>query len=68
MAQAYKIIARNELTGQRVQHQLLDGNLITNEHDAQEFANTLAAKMTARTRESWVGVVELFTVGVNVRR
>lgn len=68
MAQAYKIIARNSVTGQRVQHQLLDGNLLTNESDAQEFANQLAAKMTARTRESWLGEIELFTVGLNVRR
>lgn len=59
---AYHIFARNTQTGQRVQHQVLDGSLITQEDLAQDFANGLAAKMTSRSRQSWVGVVESYTV------
>lgn len=61
--QAYKIMARNDRTRQRVQEQYLAGTVITDYERAVTQAQQLANKMASRGRDSWTGEVELYTVG-----
>lgn len=55
--------ARNLVTGQTVKNQDLTGARFTlkQRHLAENMAQQLADKMTARTREPWVGFVESYT-------
>jgi hypothetical protein len=58
--------ARNTLTGQTVKNQDLTGHRFTRAQRTmcQEVADQLAAKMTARTGEPWVGFCEAYTPSV----
>lgn len=55
--------ARNTVTGQSVKNQDLTGArfTLTQRHMCQEVADQLAARMTARTGETWVGYCESYT-------
>jgi hypothetical protein len=55
--------ARNTLTGQTVKNQDLTGARFTlaQRSMCQEIADRLAADMTARTGEAWVGFCEAYT-------
>lgn len=61
--QAYKIMARNDRTKQRVQEQDLAGAVITDYERAVIQAQLLANKMASRSRDSWTAEVALYTVG-----
>jgi hypothetical protein len=61
--QAYKIMARNDRTKQRVQEQDLAGAVITDHERAVIQAQLLANKMASRSRDSWTAEVQLYTVG-----
>lgn len=61
--QAYKIMARKNLTGTRIQRQDLRGNVITNYEQAMQEATAFAQKHSARMRETWLPEVALYTVG-----
>ena len=56
-------MARNTRTGQTVKTQDLTGTRYTAAQRAiaQEVADQLAAKMTARTTETWQGFLETYT-------
>lgn len=60
--QAYKIIAKNTKTGQRIIKQFLDGLVITDPAEANRHAQAHAQAMAARSRDTWVGEIELYTV------
>jgi hypothetical protein len=55
--------ARNTVTGQTVKNQDLTGARFTQAQRAmcQEVADQLAARMTARTGDNWVGFCESYT-------
>lgn len=55
--------ARNTITGQTVKNQDLTGARFTlQQHSlAQESADMLAAKMSTRTGDPWIAVVETYT-------
>jgi hypothetical protein len=55
--------ARNTVTGATVKTQDLTGTRLTlgQRHIAQELAQQLADRMTARTGETWVGFCEAYT-------
>jgi hypothetical protein len=55
--------ARNTRTGQSVKNQDLTGARFTLQQRAmcQEVADQLAARMTARTGDTWVGFCEAYT-------
>ena len=64
MEQKYLVAkARNLITGQSVKNQDLTGARFTlrQQNLAQESADQLADKMSARTGEPWVGFVETYT-------
>lgn len=61
--QAYKIMAKNVKTHQRVQQQFLDDSVITDYEQAMQVAQALAQQYSARTRETWIAEVQLYTVG-----
>ncbi len=61
--QAYKIMARNVDTSQRIQKQFLDGTVITDREEAMMTAQSLAEQISARRRETWVAEVSLYTAG-----
>jgi len=64
MEQQYLISkARNTITGQTVKNQDLTGArfLLTQRFLCQEVADQLAAKMTERTGDTWVGYCEAYT-------
>lgn len=54
-------------TGQKVKGQDLTGHKYTSSQRkwAQEAADRIAAKQTARTEREWVGILETYTPGVN---
>jgi hypothetical protein len=55
--------ARNTVTGQSVKNQDLTGGRFTLKQRvlAEDSARQLAAKMTARTGDTWQGFVEAYT-------
>jgi nitrate/TMAO reductase-like tetraheme cytochrome c subunit len=55
--------ARNTVTGQTVKNQDLTGNRFSRSqrHLAEDMADQLAKKMSARTGEEWQGFVEAYT-------
>ena len=61
--QAYKIMAKNTRTGIRVQQQNLTGYLNTDLETANRAAQDFAQQQTAKTGDSWLAMVELYTVG-----
>ena len=64
MAEQYLMVkARNLVTGQTVKNQDLTGARIElrQRSIALELADQLAAKMTARTGQTWSGIVEVYT-------
>jgi hypothetical protein len=64
MEQQYLISkARNTVTGQTVKNQDLTGHRFTMAQRTmcQEVADQLAAKMTAKTGDSWAGFCEAYT-------
>jgi|LauGreDrversion4_2_1035121.scaffolds.fasta_scaffold141930_4 hypothetical protein len=60
--QAYKIMARHSRTGVRIQQQDLTGRVVTELDEANRIAQELAQKQSARTRDSWLAEVEIYTV------
>ena len=56
-------MARNSVTGQTVKTQDLTGTMFTQKQRvlAEQVADQLAVRMTARTGESWLGFVKLYT-------
>jgi len=56
-------MARNMITGQTVKNQDLTGAKFTQKQRvlAEEVAGQLAARMTARTGDTWLGFVQLYT-------
>jgi hypothetical protein len=64
MKQQYLLAkARNTVNGQTVKNQDLTGGRFTLQQRvlAEDSADALAAKMTARTGDTWVGFVEAYT-------
>lgn len=58
--QAYKILAKNSRTKERVIQQFLDGTEITDLARAEEQARSFAERQTQRSRDQWIGEVELY--------
>ena len=56
-------MARNSVTGQTVKSQDLTGARFTQKQRvlAEQVADQLAVRMTARTGVSWLGFVQLYT-------
>jgi hypothetical protein len=56
-------MARSTVTGQTVKSQDLTGARFTQKQRvlAEDVADQLAVRMTARTGESWLGFVQLYT-------
>ena len=56
-------MARNSITGQTVKNQDLTGNVFTQKQRvlAEQVADQLAHRMTARTGDAWLGFVRLYT-------
>lgn len=61
--QAYKIMARCQRTGVRLQQQDLTGHVITDLAEAQIVAQTFAHVQSQRLNETWTAEVSLYTVG-----
>jgi len=61
--QAYKIMAKNVNTSQRIQQQFLDGGVITDREEAMHVAQSFAQQVSDRRRETWIAEVKLYTVG-----
>lgn len=64
MSEQYLLpMARNSVTGQTVKNQDLTGTVFTQKQRvlAQDIASQLAARMTARTGDTWQGFVRLYT-------
>jgi len=64
MNEQYLLVkARNTVTGQTVKNQDLTGGRFTLQQRvlAEDSARQLAAKMTARTGDVWLGFVESYT-------
>jgi hypothetical protein len=67
MSEQYLLpMARNTLTGQTVKTQDLTGARFTQQQRvlAENMAQQLAERMTARTGELWQGFVQLYTPSV----
>jgi len=67
MSRKYLIAkAQNTVTKQTVMHRnLSDAKFdLTQRKLAEDFANQYAAKITARTGDTWVGYVEEYTPGI----
>jgi hypothetical protein len=58
--QAYKIMARNSRTKQRIVQQFLDGTEVRELALAEQQAREFADRMGQRGRDQWVGEVELY--------
>jgi hypothetical protein len=64
MSEQYLLpMARNTVTGQTVKNQDLTGTKFTQRQRvlAEDIAGQLAARMTARTGDKWLGFVRLYT-------
>jgi len=64
MSEQYLLaMARNSVTGQTVKNQDLTGARFTQQQRvlAEEMADRLAERMTARTGDAWQGFVQLYT-------
>jgi hypothetical protein len=58
--QAYRILAKNTKTKQRLEQQFLDGYRVTNETEALRLAQDFAVKQSRRSRDTWEGVIEVY--------
>lgn len=58
--QAYKILARNSRTKERIIQQNLDGTEVTDLNRAEIQAREFAERMSLRSRDQWIGEVELY--------
>jgi len=58
--QAYKIMARNSRTKQRIVQQFLDGTEVRELALAEQQAREFAERMGQRGRDQWIGEVELY--------
>lgn len=58
--QAYKIMARNSRTKERIVQQFLDGSEVTDLARAEIQAREFAERMGQRGRDQWIGEVELY--------
>jgi ethanolamine utilization microcompartment shell protein EutS len=58
--QAYKIMARNSRTKQRIVQQFLDGTEVRELALAEQQAREFAERMGLQGRDQWVGEVELY--------
>jgi hypothetical protein len=64
MSEQYLLpMARNSVTGQTVKNQDLTGTVFTQRQRvlAEQVADQLANRMTARTSDTWQGFVRLYT-------
>ena len=64
MSEQYLLpMARNTVTGQTVKNQDLTGDRFTQRQRvlAEDMAQQLAQRMTARTGDTWQGFVKLYT-------
>jgi hypothetical protein len=64
MSEQYLLpMARNTVTGQTVKNQDLTGSRFTQRQRvlAEDMAQQLAQRMTARTGDTWQGFVKLYT-------
>lgn len=64
MSEQYLLpMARNSVTGQTVKNQDLTGTVFTQRQRvlAEQVADQLADRMTARTSDTWQGFVRLYT-------
>jgi hypothetical protein len=62
MTQAYKILAKNTRTKQRLLWQSLDGTVITDESRAWDLAHYHAERIQSRSPDQWIGQVERYEV------
>lgn len=60
--QAYKIMAKNTITGMKLQKQFLDGTVVTNYERACDLSKQFAENQEKVTRDTWVGEVDTYTV------
>ena len=58
MGMAWRVMAKNTRTGQRVQNHHLDGYVVKTEAEARREAQRLAEDQSKRTGQPWVPVVE----------
>jgi hypothetical protein len=58
--QAYKILAKNSRTKERVIQQFLDGTEITDLTRAEEQSRVFAERQMQRSRDQWIGEVEVY--------
>ena len=58
--QAYKIMARNSRTKERIVQQFLDDTEITEQTRAEAQAREFAERMSSRSRDQWIGEVEIY--------
>lgn len=64
MSEQYLLpMARNSITGQTVKNQDLNGTVFTQSQSvlAEQVADQLAHRMTARTGVTWLGFTRLYT-------
>jgi hypothetical protein len=57
---AYKILALNSITKERVIQQFLDGQEIVEQSQAEQASRDFADRMTERSGVQWIGQVELY--------
>lgn len=58
--QAYRILAKNIKTRQRIERNALNGDPITNEDEAWRLAHSLAEQQQRSLGGQWVGEVEVY--------
>lgn len=61
MTTAYRVMARNRRTGVRIERQVLDGTVLTDQEEAWRLAIAFAEQQQNRTRDQWAAVVESYT-------
>lgn len=57
---AYRILAKNMKTNQRITQQFLDGTVITDRDRAWAVAEKFAQKQSARDRTTWLPEIESY--------
>jgi hypothetical protein len=57
---AYKILALNSVTKERVIQQFLDGQEIVEQSQAEQASRDFADRMTERSGVQWIGQTELY--------
>lgn len=59
---AYRILAVESRTGQRLTQQFLDGTVVTDRSIAWQLAEKFARRQSDRDRRTWLPQVETYTV------